>query len=318
MKQGGSIGKPVARIEDRPLLTGAGRFVDDLRFPGMLQAAFVRSPHAHAPHPRHRHTTCALAPVRARGAYACRSAPRAHPGTRAAWVSHQRASARHHAHSCSPSDEVAFVGEAVAVVIAQTRYVAEDAAALVEVDYEVLPAVSDCRAALEPGAPRAHRGRASNLLMEFKQSYGDVDRRLCARTASRARCAQTAPRRRPLRWKGRGALAAYDSNEDRLTLWTSTQLAHEVRGFLMQLSRARREPAPRSGARRRRRVRRQVPAVSRRGDARRRMPHAAPAGQMGRGSPRAFPRRGTGARPVLGPRSRVRRRRPAARRAWHA
>ena len=55
-------------------------------------------------------------------------------------------------------DEVAFVGEAVAVVIADTRYIAEDAAALVVVDYEPLPAVSDCRAALAPGAPRAHRG----------------------------------------------------------------------------------------------------------------------------------------------------------------
>ena len=67
-------------------------------------------------------------------------------------------------------DEVAFVGEAVAVVIAQTRYIAEDAAALVAVDYRPLSAVSDCRQALAPGAPRVHSARASNLLTEFRQS----------------------------------------------------------------------------------------------------------------------------------------------------
>src|SRR5204862_6233045 len=67
-------------------------------------------------------------------------------------------------------DEVAYVGEAVAIVVAHSRYVAEDAAALVSVDYEPLPAVSDCRQALAVGAPPAHRGRPSNLLLEFKQS----------------------------------------------------------------------------------------------------------------------------------------------------
>src|SRR5262249_3519467 len=72
-------------------------------------------------------------------------------------------------------DEVAFVGEAVAVVIAPKRYIAaEDAAALVAVEYAPLPAVSDCRQALAAGAPCAHRARASNLLIEFQQCYGHV------------------------------------------------------------------------------------------------------------------------------------------------
>ena len=105
------------------------------------------------------------------------------------------------------SDEVAFVGEAVAVVLAETRYRAEDAAALVAVDYEPLPAVSDCRKALEPGAPLAFRNKQSNLLIEFKQAYGDV-------AAAFAR----APRQASVRLKqhrggahsieGRGALQA--------------------------------------------------------------------------------------------------------------
>ena len=133
-------------------------------------------------------------------------------------------------------DEVAFVGEAVAVVIAQTRYIAEDAAALVAVDYEPLPAVSDCRQALAPGAPRAHRARASNVLIEFRQSYGDVAGAF-ARAPHRASVNLKQHRGGAHSIEGRGALAVYDVNEDRLTLWSSTQLAHEVRAFLMMLLR---------------------------------------------------------------------------------
>jgi aerobic carbon-monoxide dehydrogenase large subunit len=131
-------------------------------------------------------------------------------------------------------DEVSFVGEAVAVVIGETRYIAEDAAALVAIDYEPLPAVADCRAALAPNAPRAHRARASNLLIEFRQSYGDVDAAF-ARAPHRASIKLKQHRGGAHSIEGRGAIAAYDANEDRLTLWSSTQLAHEVRAFLMRL-----------------------------------------------------------------------------------
>ncbi len=131
-------------------------------------------------------------------------------------------------------DEVAYVGEAVAVVIAQTRAIAEDAAATVAVDYEPLPAVSDCRDALRPGAPLAHRRKASNLLIEFHQSYGDIAGAF-ARAPHRARVSLKQHRGGAHSIEGRGAVAVYDVNEDRLTLWSSTQLAHEVRAFLMRL-----------------------------------------------------------------------------------
>ena len=133
-------------------------------------------------------------------------------------------------------DEVAYVGEAVAIVIAASRYVAEDAAAQVVVDYEPLPAVSDCRAALRAGAPLVHRGRKSNLLVEFDQSYGDVEAAF-ARAPHRVRISLKQHRGGAHSIEGRGALAVYDANEDRLTLWSSTQLAHEVRAFLMTLLR---------------------------------------------------------------------------------
>jgi aerobic carbon-monoxide dehydrogenase large subunit len=230
-----SIGRSVRRLEDRPLLTGKGRFVADLAFPGMLEAAFVRSPHAHAA-------------IRGIDTKAARAAPGVHAVLTLADIAPLLAQERlplQFRTARLPSDitpfplakdEVAFVGEAVAVVIAHTRYIAEDAAALVAVDYEPLPAVSDCRHALMPQAPRAHRARDSNLLIEFQQSYRDV-----------ADAFARAPRRVSVNLKqhrggahsieGRGALAVYDANEDRLTLWSSTQLAHEVRGFLMTMLR---------------------------------------------------------------------------------
>ena len=68
------------------------------------------------------------------------------------------------------------VGEPVALVVAETRYLAEDAAARIEVDYRPLPSVADCRAAIAPDAPRVHGDKPSNVLITFEQDYGDADR----------------------------------------------------------------------------------------------------------------------------------------------
>ncbi len=233
MSETAYIGKPIGRIEDRPLLKGAARFVADLRPAGMLEAAFVRSPHAHA---------------RIRGIDA--AVARAHPAVHAVLtladlaplLANERLPLGFRTEELPDGitpfvlarDEVAFVGEAVAVVIADTRHRAEDAAALVEVDYAPLPPVSDCRAALAPGSPCAQAGRESNLLSAFKQSYGDVAGAF-ARAPHRASVHLKQHRGGAHSIEGRGALAAYDADENRLTLGTSTQLAHEVRAFLMAL-----------------------------------------------------------------------------------
>ena len=141
---------------------GAGRFVADLRFADMLEAAFVRSPHAHAL-------------IRAIDTGAAQRYPGVHAvftlADLAPLLAQERLPLQFRTAQLPPDitplvlakDEVAFVGEAVAVVIAQTRYIAEDAAALVAVDYGPLPAVSDCRQALALGAPRAHHAREDNL-----------------------------------------------------------------------------------------------------------------------------------------------------------
>ena len=229
------IGKPFKRIEDLPLLQGRGRFVDDLQFPGTLHAAFVRSPHAHALI----HGIDAGAARQAPGVQAVLTLADLMPH-----LSEERLPLQFRSAQLPPDitpfvlakDEVAFVGEAVAVVIAQSRALAEDAAALVAVDYEPLPAVADCRAAAAPGAPLAHRGRKSNVMTEIKQAYGDVAAAF-ARAPHKVKVNLKQHRGGAHSIEGRGALASYDGNEDRLTLWTSTQLAHEVRAFLMHLLR---------------------------------------------------------------------------------
>ena len=166
------IGARVRRIEDQKLLRGTARFVDDIVSPGVLSAAFVRSPHPHA-------LIRGIDP----------SAARAVPGVVAvltlddlAPVLKQRRMMRV-SNSGTRLDqswpfaladgEVSFVGEPVAIVLAADRYVAEDAAALVAVDYDVLPAATDCRTAAR--APGVRRELSSNQVIAYKVGFGDIE-----------------------------------------------------------------------------------------------------------------------------------------------
>ena len=229
------IGQPIARIEDAALLTGAGRFVDDIPLPGTLQAAFVRSVFAHA-----RITSIDVAAARAApGVHAVLTYADIRP-----MLTQDRMPLELRVETLPPNitpyplakDEVVFAGEAIAAVIADSRYAAEDAAALVRVDYEPLPAVADCLAAIEPTAPRVDTRQASNIVKEFRQSFGNAEAAFA-----------TAPHRATLRLKThrgcahpiecRAVLARYDAVEDRLTVWASTQEAHDLRGHLMAMFR---------------------------------------------------------------------------------
>src|SRR6266849_137960 len=156
------IGARIPRLEDQPLLTGKGRFVDDITLPGMLHAAFVRSPHPHAAI-RGVHMDDALALAGVHGVLTL---------DHLAPVLSQRRMLRH-SNSGTPLErfwsfaladrEVSYVGEAVAIVLAQDRYLAEDAAALVRVDYDLLPAVCDCRNAAAADGPAVRRELNSNI-----------------------------------------------------------------------------------------------------------------------------------------------------------
>jgi len=169
----GFIGARVKRTEDHALLRGQGLFADDIHLPEALQAAFVRSPYAHA-RIRSIDTAAARALRGVHAVYTWRDLP--DPARqRIPLLTPNPAIHQPLMPYVLAKDEACFVGDAVAVVIADNRYIAEDAANLVEVDYEALPAVSDARAALRPGAPLVHAAGPDNLAASLKMGFGDVD-----------------------------------------------------------------------------------------------------------------------------------------------
>ena len=168
------FGARVRRLEDPALLVGRGRFVDDVKLPGVLHACFVRSQHAHA-----RLRGIDIKPAMGiPGVHAVLTAdylpepmrskpmPMLLPNPAIVVARTQTVLAR---------DEVHYVGQPIAVVIADTRYIAEDAAALLIVNYDLLDAVGDCRDAIKDGAARAHGDLDSNIVAKFASAYGNID-----------------------------------------------------------------------------------------------------------------------------------------------
>ena len=218
------FGSRARRLEDPALLTGRARFIDDIDFPDMLHAAFVRSPHAHAS-------------IRGIDAVAARAADGVHAVyTLADLMPHlvterlvvglpSSAYRQDVNRPALAGDEVVHVGEPVAIVVADNRYLAEDAATLVEVDYDPLPVVADCRDALEDGAPTAHRDAPHNLIAEFEVDYGDAEKAF-AGAAHVFRESIWQHRGASHSIECRGAVAVLDVITDKLTLWSSTQAPH--------------------------------------------------------------------------------------------
>jgi carbon-monoxide dehydrogenase large subunit len=227
------FGARVTRLEDPALLAGRGRFVDDVKLPGALHACFVRSPHAHA-----KLRGCdARAALIIPGVHAVLTAndlpdpmrsqplPLLLPNPAIAAARTQLALAR---------DEVTYAGQPVAVVIADTRYVAEDAAAVLIVQYDVLPAVSDCRGGAEESAPRAHSDLKSNIASTFRLAYGDTDSAF-AGAAHVFIEGLWQHRGGGMAIETRAVLASYDPVSDLLTVWSGTQTPHLCRQTLADL-----------------------------------------------------------------------------------
>src|SRR5713226_7759202 len=216
----------VRRREDPRLITGAGEFVDDLRVPGCLHAAMLRSPHAHA---RIRAIDVATA--------------RRLPGVVGVYVAADLGPAGepmpiYAPHPALPvpckimplaRERVRFVGEPVAVVIAEDVYRAWDALDLIRVKYEPLPAVVDVEAALAPGAPILHEEIGSNVVAEWRQRVGDVDEALrTAPVTVRARIRLARGGAHPL--EPRALVAQW--KDSRLTVWGAVQMVHRHRGVI--------------------------------------------------------------------------------------
>ncbi len=220
------VGAALPRREDLELLTGRGCFVGDLRRPGLLHGAFVRSPRAHARVVR----VDASAASRAGAALVLTAADlpflarplvvrRWHPAIRGGLpppLAH---------------DRVRYAGEAVAFVVAGDRYAAEDLAELVAVDYAPLPAVASPEAAMGPGAPRLHDAWEGNVAARFEQRVGDPAAAL-AGAARRLRRRFRFPRQAPVPLETRGVLAEPGADGFALTVWVSTQVPYNVRANL--------------------------------------------------------------------------------------
>jgi carbon-monoxide dehydrogenase large subunit len=232
------IGRAVPRVEDERLLCGQGRFLDDIQLVGAVEAAFLRSPHAHA-----------------RVVRLDASAARAHPGVLAVLGGPevaarlepmvfdiaklipepvQRATnpmVRVHPMPALASDRVTYAGQPLAMVVAVDRYVAEDALELIEVEFEPLPVVVDPEAALEPDAPLLEPAWGDNLAISFGFTRGDVEAAIAAADVVVSECFRS-HRYASSPIETRGVAAELDAQDGTLSVWSSTQIPHLVRDFL--------------------------------------------------------------------------------------
>src|SRR5262245_26873238 len=217
------------RREDARLVTGRGRYVGDLELPRMLHVAFVRSVHAHA---RVRDVRTARASV-APGVVLVATG-RDEPFSRRRLTA--RSAAPGYVTTTQPNlawPKARHAGEALAAVVAVDRYAAEDAAALVEIDYEPLPATVEADAAARDGAPRVHDEAPSNVLLSCRFENGRVDLAMDGAVAVVERTFRT-NRHTAAPMEGRGGVADWNAAEGKLTLWSGTQVPHLARHVLAE------------------------------------------------------------------------------------
>lgn len=226
------FGERVRRNEDPRLLTGKGTFVDDIQPPNLLHGAVLRSPHARA----------RIARIDASGA-------RSMPGVAAVYthadlpvplgdplprlIPHP-ALIHHKTQVALATDVVRHVGEPVAFVVADSRYLAEDALEAIDVEYEPLPAVVDLEAAVAPGAPLVHEGMGSNVCAHYTQRVGDPDAAFQgAAHVFRERIRMD--RGTAASMETRGIVAIWDDRTRQLVIYNSTQAPIPIRNGLARL-----------------------------------------------------------------------------------
>ncbi|HKX19258.1 MAG TPA: xanthine dehydrogenase family protein molybdopterin-binding subunit [bacterium] len=228
------FGASIRRREDPRLITGQATYTDDLRLPGMVYASIVRSPHAHA-----RITRIDAA------------AARRHPGVVAVFTGRDlegkinpiptawlipNSDLKTPPHPALAVDRVRYAGDGVAVVVADGPYTARDAAALVRVDYEQLPAIVNQEKAVEAGAPQLHEEAPKNVAFTWKLAGGDAKAAFAEAERSGVVVRQRFVNQRliPNAMETRGVVAKYTSGSGELTVWYTTQNPHIAR-FLMSV-----------------------------------------------------------------------------------
>ncbi len=223
------FGASIKRREDPRLITGTATYTDDLHLPGMVYAQIVRSPHAHA-----RITRVDVASARG------------HPGVVAvftggdlagklnpiptAWLI-PNSDLKTPPHPALATDVVRYAGDGVAVVLAEDRYTARDAAALVRVDYAPLPAVADQIKASGSGAPQIHAEAPGNLAFTWALASGDAEKAFAEAKRDGVVVSQRFVNQRliPNAMETRSVVARYNSGSGELTVWYTTQNPHIAR-----------------------------------------------------------------------------------------
>ncbi len=221
------VGKPIKRVEDPRLIKGIATYTDDIKMPGMLHAALLRSPYAHA---RIRGIDTAKA-RELPGVIAVLTAADVNASCGAVPCAAAIPDLKAPVHTVLAGDRVYFVGHPVAVVVAEDRYVAADALTLIEVDYDPLPVVSDPELALRSESPLTHPDLGTNVAYTHTQVVGDLD----AAFSSADRIIKQRmvhQRLTPMAIEPRGCVASYHPGDETMTLWTSTQIPHLIRTLL--------------------------------------------------------------------------------------
>ncbi|TVS77984.1 xanthine dehydrogenase family protein molybdopterin-binding subunit [Mycobacterium helveticum] len=221
-------GTRVQRVEDLRLLTGRGSFVDDISRPGMLHACFVRSPFARA----RINGIDASAALRLPGVRAVFTADDLNPDVHEAWHAVAGKDVPDTPRPPLAHGEVKFVGDPVALIVAEDRYLAEDALELVDVDYEPLPAITDLTRA-QTSEVLVHDAYPDNVAGGM--SGAPPDEELFASAACVAAENIYQQIYAPVPIETRGLVAEWSAASRELTLWASTQTPHELRAFCARL-----------------------------------------------------------------------------------
>ncbi|MDH6260082.1 xanthine dehydrogenase family protein molybdopterin-binding subunit [Bradyrhizobium sp. BR13661] len=225
------IGARVVRKEDKRFITGKGRYVDDIKLQGMTFAHFIRSPHAHAKVKK----IDSSAALKIPGVVAVLTGQQLVDdkvgNLICGWAitSKDGSPMKMGAWPAMAPDTVRFVGQAVAVVIAESKNLARDAAEAVVVDYEELPVVADVHAAIKAGAPQLHPEAPGNQVYDWVIGDEGATDAAFAKAANVVKMDLTNNRLAPNPMEPRSAIANYDTAEEHFTLYTTSQNPHVAR-----------------------------------------------------------------------------------------
>ncbi|GIK65394.1 MAG: aldehyde dehydrogenase [Chloroflexota bacterium] len=220
------IGSRIKRREDPRLITGEAKYLEDIQLPGLLHAAILRSPHAHAKI-KSIDTSKAAKHPGVVAVYAGKDFADVNPMP-CAW---QAGKVKNNVNTprVLEIDRVTFTGAGIAVVVAEDRYTAQDALELIHVDYEVLPAVVDAEKATKSGAPQLHENAPNNIAVEWTCGTQDATDRALKEADVVVKQRMINQRLIPTPMETRGCIAQYQAATEEWTVWMTSQAPHVMR-----------------------------------------------------------------------------------------